>query len=404
MRTLEVLQKNLSGSLQGMQALRRRVLQQAVQSLIQGRRLILTDIARSWPDAQYMSAPLKAFDRLLSNQHLQAERETIYADMARWLLRSARPVLLVDWSELKSDRSWCLLRAAVPVGGRALPVLDMVFPGAELGSRRAECLFLQRLKALVPASVTPVLVTDAGYRSPWFKQVRALGWHWLGRLRGRTCLKLAQGPQAEPSWVPCHQLYPQAQNRAQELAVSHINRSQPLAARCVLYRAPLQGRKDRTRRGHVARNKLSRQCARRQREPWLIVASESLADLSAGQLVNLYKRRMQIESSFRDLKSHQYGQGLEDSLTRSGARLSILLLISAMACFACWLIGLACRALGVDHRVGAKHQSRRYSTIYIGRQALADRWPLHAASAWITQLRCSPLPPYVAVQMSIDQW
>lgn len=43
--------------------------------------------------------------------------------------------------------------------------------------------------------------------------------------------------------------------------------------------------------------------------------------LSARQLVTLYARRMQIELSFRALKSHRYGQGLEDSLTRRGPRI-----------------------------------------------------------------------------------
>ena len=46
----------------------------------------------------------------------------------------------------------------------------------------------------------------------------------------------------------------------------------------------------------------------------VLVASPSLT-LSAQLLITLYGRRMQIELSFRDLKSHRYGQGLEDSLT-----------------------------------------------------------------------------------------
>jgi hypothetical protein len=36
---------------------------------------------------------------------------------------------------------------------------------------------------------------------------------------------------------------------------------------------------------------------------------------------------MQIEGSFRDLKSHHYGRGFEDSLTRKGVRLEILILV-----------------------------------------------------------------------------
>jgi hypothetical protein len=96
MRASRVLQKCLPNSLSAMHALRKQVLLKSVEALVQGRRLTLMDVARSWPDAQRVRAPLKAFDRLLSNRHLQNHREAIYADMNRWLLRGKRPVIVVD--------------------------------------------------------------------------------------------------------------------------------------------------------------------------------------------------------------------------------------------------------------------------------------------------------------------
>ncbi|MBB5866519.1 hypothetical protein GGR61_004200 [Xanthomonas arboricola] len=75
-----------------------------------------------------MRAPLKAVDRLLSNRNLQVERSVIEHGMAQWLVRVAQPVIVIDWSDLKPDKSWCLLRAAVPVGGRTPTLLDMVVP------------------------------------------------------------------------------------------------------------------------------------------------------------------------------------------------------------------------------------------------------------------------------------
>ncbi len=174
MRATGVLQRCLSDGLEAMHATRSRVLLRAVEALLAGRRLTLMDVARSWPGAERVRAPLKALDRLLSNRHLHAERERVYANMAHWLLRGERPVIVIDWSDLKADKAWCLLRAAVPVGGRTLPVLDMVFPGWEAGSPVAEQRFLQRLKQVVPESITPLLVTDAGFRSPWFRAVSKL--------------------------------------------------------------------------------------------------------------------------------------------------------------------------------------------------------------------------------------
>jgi hypothetical protein len=88
--------------------------------------------------------------------------------------------------------------------------------------------------------------------------------------------------------------------------------------------------------GVPARSKASRQNASREAEPWLLAVSPTL-ELTPAQIVAIYARRMQIEQSFRDLKSHRYGVGFEDSLTRTRDRLAVLLLILALATFVAWI-------------------------------------------------------------------
>jgi len=389
MRAQRVLQKCLSECLEAMHAMRTRVLLRAAEALIVGRRLTLMDVARSWPGAERVRAPLKAFDRLLSNHHLHAERERLYAGMARWLLRGEQPVIVIDWSDLKADKSWCLLRAAVPIGGRTLPVLDMVFPGSQAGSPAAEQRFLQRLRHLVPVGATPILVTDAGFRSPWFRAVEKHGWYWLGRLRHRTLIKPVDA-HGDDQWVPSRALYELAGTRPRDMGLMDTVRGQPWTCRVVLYRKAQRGRKHRTLRGGAVRSSQSRKSAQREREPWLLVASPALG-LSARNLVTLYGRRMQIESSFRDLKSHRYGQGFEDSLTRTGARIEILLLVSALAAFACWLAGLASEALGIAHWLSPYRTIRKlYSILRIGREALIRGWPLERTTQWLSRLHALP--------------
>lgn len=119
MRATEVLQKCLGDTLNTMHALRNRVLLRAVEATIHGRRLTLMDLARAWPGAERIRAPLKALDRLLGNRHLHAERSHLYTGMARWLVRSKQPVIVIDWSDLKSDGSWHLLRAAMRQADRS---------------------------------------------------------------------------------------------------------------------------------------------------------------------------------------------------------------------------------------------------------------------------------------------
>lgn len=387
MHATEVLQKCLSKSLDAIHALRSRVLMRAVEATIAGRRLTLIDLARAWPGAQRIRAPLEALDRLLGNRHLHAERERIHAAMVRWLVRSEQPVIIVDWSDLKADGIWHLLRAAMPVGGRTLTVLDMVFTAGQQGSPQGEKQFLQRRAAVLPENVKPILVTDAGFRGPWFRAVEAMGWHWLGRLRNRTQLKPAEAPNDIDERVPCKAMYEQYRGKTRDFGLTDVTRSAPLRARIVLHGKPPQGRKDRTRQGAPARNSNSRKSAQREREPWLLMASPGL-ELSMQQMVTLYTRRMQIELSFRDLKSHRYGQGFEDSLTRRGARIEVLLVLSTLAAFATWLVGIACEASGIDTWLTPYRCKRRlYSMMRLGREALVRRWLPIPVSRLLDHLR-----------------
>ena len=184
-----VLQKCLSGVTGSMHVYRLRALLGSVQCLLSCRRLILMDMARSWPGAQRVRAPLKRLDRLLSNPHLASEREALYAAMARWLIRTPHPLILIDWSDLHEDCRWQLLRASIPMSGRAVTVLEMIFPESMKGSPRAEKQFLQRLRALLPAGIKPIVITDAGFRAPWLRMIAKLGWCYVGRLRGRTRIR-----------------------------------------------------------------------------------------------------------------------------------------------------------------------------------------------------------------------
>ncbi len=224
MRASEVLQKCLSNSLAGMHALRQRTLLRAVEALVHGGRLTLIDIARAWPGATRVRAPLKACDRLLCNRRLYAERSVIERDMAHWLLRGEQPVIVIDWSDLKPDKSWCLLRAAVPIGGRTLTLLDMVVAGKQQGSPGAEKRFLQQLRALIPDVVRPILVTDAGFRTPWFRAVSAMGWDWVGRLRGHTQVKPQDVPNDAAQWIDSRRL------RWRPTVHTNCHRCRPIAA------------------------------------------------------------------------------------------------------------------------------------------------------------------------------
>ena len=63
MHAKTVLQTCLAPALEQIHARRAHALLGAVTALIMGRRLVLMDLARSWPGAERVRAPLKCLDR-----------------------------------------------------------------------------------------------------------------------------------------------------------------------------------------------------------------------------------------------------------------------------------------------------------------------------------------------------
>lgn len=226
-------------------------------------------------------------------------------------------------------------RAALPVGGRALTLYEEGHPLAHLANPRVHRAFLGRLKALLPGNLRPILITDAGFRAPWFKAVNRLGWHWIGRIRNRTYLR----PHGGALWVGCKTLYARACARPQSLGAFELVRSNPVTGRLCLVKRPRGHRIHKSVFGQRVRSSQSLKKARAQREPWLIAASPSLAQLDAAQIINAYAKRMQIEEAFRDLKCTRSGLGFELNLSRQRERLAVLLVIAALACLVLWLIG-----------------------------------------------------------------
>ncbi|HSW12367.1 MAG TPA: IS4 family transposase [Solimonas sp.] len=367
MRATAVLQKLLQRSIPSQHAKRLATVTAMVGSALRGGRLTLSGLARSLDSPCAVRHRIKRVDRLLANPHLSEERLCVYRMLCDVLVGTrAEPVLIVDWSDLKPDRSWLLLRASVWLHGFALPIYEEVHPLRLQNNRRVQREFLLTLRMLLNPAARPIVVADAGFRSPWLEEVERLGWHWVGRIRGRTMIQIAG------VWRHCKTLFPKATGRPEDLGSHAITRSRPVIGRLCRYRKPARGRHHITLYGQPARGGTSRKNARREREPWLIAASLSLADKSALDLINLYRVRMRIEHSFRTLKSHQFGFSFEDSQTRRPERLAALLLIHALALLLAWIAGVAAQRAGMQRRLNSNAIEHRatLSIISLGWMAL----------------------------------
>lgn len=239
MPVITMLQRSLRTACGTMHATRLRVLWAAVDAVTHGGRLTLTGIGRTLRSQTTVKHTIKRVDRLLSNPHLHRDRALLYTTLIQQVLGpQTRPVIIVDWSDLTPDRRWQVLRASLPVGGRALTLYDEVHPLQKLGNRRVQQAFLRTLHRLLPAKVTPILVTDAGFRSPWFLAVTQLGWTFVGRVRNRDWVCFA----STSSWVPCKSLYAHARATPTTLGLCELVRSRPFSCRLVLVKEPCKHR------------------------------------------------------------------------------------------------------------------------------------------------------------------
>jgi hypothetical protein len=127
MHAIRLSHKWSATALEGVLAYRREAVWTGVRALLKGRQLWLSALGRAIGGDANEKHSIKRMDRLLGNGRLSAERNLWY----RWIARQVvggnrRPVALVDWTDLDEDKGLMLLRAAVAVNGRALPIYEEV--------------------------------------------------------------------------------------------------------------------------------------------------------------------------------------------------------------------------------------------------------------------------------------
>jgi len=351
----------LTSSLPLVHAKRLQALLDTVGALLGERRLGLTALGRALPGPVATKHTIKRVDRLLGNPHLHQERPLFYWLVASLLIgHMTRPLILVDWSPIDDRGKRFLLRAAVPFAGRSLPIFEKVHH--KDGCQHCEAYLLAALAEILPDNATPILVTDAGFRNPWFEAVEARGWYYVGRVRSPVRCQLPG-----QAWQPVSDLFPQATSVPRALGSVQIAESNPLTTRMVLYHRPPQGRKHRNKRGQVSQDSRSRAIAQRQKEPWVLVSNLPARSTLADKLVAIYRQRMQIEEGFRDVKSPQFGLGFGMHQSRQGRRIEILLLIAMLANVVVMVAGLQVRDSG---------QQRRYQSNTIRHRNVLSVWRL----------------------------
>ena len=252
--------------------------------------------------------------------------------------------------------------------GRSVTIYEEVHPLSLFDNRGVRQRFLQRLKTCLPEACRPIVITDAGFRVSWYQQIEALGWDWVSRIRGRSLIRLS----GESSWESVRVFYDKARLTPKTIGKAELTQNHAHRCHLVLVRQRKKGRMKKTMYGTSAAGTNSRANAARQTEPWLLATS--LKRVSAKKLSAMYRTRMQIESTFRDLKNSQWGFQLRAHRSRCPKRLAVLVLIATLATFVAWLIGLAASKQNIQREYQANTEKRRVlSVVYLGLQMMRRR-------------------------------
>lgn len=379
-----LLTRCLSFITPSMHKARRLSLFAAVESAMNGGPLSVTGLGRNLSSQTAEKHQIKRVDRLCSNSKLHQEIEFVYCGMVTLLAgRLRRPVIHVDWSDLDARQEHFLIRASLSAKGRSLTLYEEVHSLKTKEKPITHRRFLEKLKCMLPTNSRPIVVTDAGFRIPWFRHIEELNWDYVGRVRNRThCQK-----PSEASWKPIKSLYKLATQSAKELGSYLLGEKQSFKTRMVIVWRKAKGRKDKTAKGDKARqNKSSRSSAKREKEPWLLATSLSPKTAPATQVVKLYSTRMQIEEAFKDLKT---GLKMNDGNTRKIERLRVLFLIAAIAQYLLYLMGLAVMAAGKQRQYQANTVRHRQvlSNQYLGLRAYRDNKLRLRKKDWLQGIR-----------------
>jgi hypothetical protein len=208
--------------------------------------------------------------------------------------------------------------------------------------------FLRELKAIVPAECRSVIVSDAGFKGPFFQAVMDHGWDFLGRIRGTTKAISSVGKT-----VSKEQFYARASTTPVDLGWFGLFVTQKIPCRLVLVRK----RRRPGPKQPPPTCKEEREMRQAALDPWLLATS--LTDVDAASIVSTYARRMQIEETFRDTKNHRFGWSLGDVRLSTPQRMAVVLTLAALAFVVVTLIGMAAERRGTHRAYQANTEKRR---------------------------------------------
>ena len=343
-----------------------------LHAIINFKQLRVTQLGRVLETTGKERAGIRRIDRLLANVYYQTRTLDFYKAITQHVVgNQGRPIVLVDWTGIPNSKrtakegEHCALRASLIAEGRSITLYEEVHPKKKENNAGVHRVFLKTLHSILPTGCRPYIVTDAGFKNPWFKAVGSLAWDYIGRVRGGVHYDEGTGFQ------PIKNLFNRASSIPKYLGFLTLAKNNGLKTHCYLYTHTLKNRKKLTKTRTVDKHKDSINYSNSYREPWLLVSSWN--SYSASQrVIKIYKTRMTIEGSFRDTKSVEFGLSMNENITIKAARYTVWLLLAALASLIAWIVGYAAekQELHFDFQANTYRHRRVLSFFYLGCQII----------------------------------
>lgn len=364
-----------------------------ITSIIKTKKLQLTQLGRNLRGKAKERSGIRLIDNLLANPYYQLKSIIVYRSICVRVIGSEiQPDIIVDWSSLPNSQlktkggEHCVLRATLAATGRGITLYEEVHPKKKENNDKVHKLFLKNLHSVLPKGTQPCILTDAGFKNPWFKSVLAIGWNYVGRIRGLAHYDDKQG------FRPISKLFSQATNKARYLGLLVVAKTNPMSHHVVLYKGRSKGRHKVTKTKKRDLSKESQKHSKGWSEPWVLVTSLKEVKNAPGAAVIKYKKRMAIEENFRDTKSTKYGFSLDKNETINPERYTVWLLLAALASLVAWLTGAAAEQLKLhwDFQANTYRHRRVLSFFYLGCQIIRKKidTPINWGLIYLEDKKC----------------
>ena len=346
-----------------------------INAVIKSKKLNLSLLGRSFDKQSKERSGIRLIDRLLANPFYQDKSIDLYRPIcSRVIGIKKHPNIIVDWSSLPNSQSTteggehCILRASYAAEGRGITLYEEVHSKKKEGNPKVHKFFLKNLQSILPEDCCPCILTDAGFKNPWFKMVSALGWNYVGRIRGLVQYDDGSG------FKSIKNLFIQAGTIPKYLGSYLIAKTNSLKTNVYIYKGKSKGRHQFTKTKKISKDKDSKKHGKGHNEPWVLVSS-LCGNEFAKRVTKKYKMRMTIEENFRDTKSTNYGLNLNSNKTIKPKRFVVWLILAALASLIAWIVGYIAEQLNLhfDFQANTYKHRRVLSFFYLGCQIIRKK-------------------------------